>query len=536
MATPKEIIFEEEARNYLLTGIQKLADVVAFTLGPKGRNVGLEKSWGAPTITNDGDSIVKSIVIENVYENMGVSMAKEVAQKIKEKCGDGTTTGTLLLRALVEKGVLQIAAGISPIGLKRGIDKAVEAVVKEIEKIATPVKSTQEIRNIATASASGNQEIGNLIAEAMEKVGRSGVITIEDAKGMETTIEIVEGMQFDRGYISAYFCTNMDKMVVEMENPQILLIDKKISNVHEILPILQAVAASGKELLIIAEDIEGDTLSTLVVNKLRGSLKVAAVKAPGFGDRRKAMLQDIATLTGAEVVCEDTGMSLKEITPSILGSAGKITVTKESTTIINGAGSQEQINARIKQIENEMNETTSSYDKEKLNERKAKLSGGVAVIHVGAATEPEQKQKKQMYEDSLNSTKAAVAEGTVPGGGLALLCASKVIDKLNLEGDEKIGGHIVALSCEEPLKQIVCNTGLDGAVVLSEIKKKIGSGGSCTFGFNAMTEQVEDLVKSGVVDPAKVVITSLTHAASVAGIVLISEALIADAPDEEEIK
>ena len=528
-STPKEIIFEEEARELLLAGIKKLADVVAFTLGPKGRNVGLEKSWGAPTITNDGSSIIKDISLKNQYENMGVAMAKEVVQKIKEKCGDGTTTGTLLLKALVESGIKNIASGASPIGIKRGIDKTVDAIVKQIEKEAIPVKSIKETRNIATASASGNQEIGNLIAEAMEKVGKSGVITIEEAKGTETTIELVEGMQFDRGYISPYFCTNAEKMTAEMNNAQVLIVDKKISSAHELLPILQSIATSGRELLIVAEDIESDALSTLVVNKLRGTIKVVAVKAPGFGDRRKAMLQDIATLTGATVVAEETGMSLKEIPLTVLGTAEKITISKENTTIVNGGGSPQEIKARVAQIENEMTATKGTYEKEKLEERKAKLSGGVAVIRVGAATEPELKQKKQMFEDSLNSTKAAMEEGIVPGGGVALLRASKAIGKLPLEGDEAIGCKIVLTACEAPLKQIVSNAGLDGSVVLIEVL-----GAKPSYGFNAMTEKVEDLMAVGVIDPAKVVKNCLMHAASVAGIVLISEALIADAPEDEE--
>lgn len=528
-STPKEIVFEEEARELLLTGIKKLADVVAFTLGPRGRNVGLEKSWGAPTITNDGNSIVKDISLQNSYENMGVSMAKEVVQKIKETCGDGTTTGTLLLRALVENGVKLIAAGASPISVKRGMDKAVEAVVKELEKSAIPIKDSKDIRNIATVSASGNQEIGTLISEAMEKVGKLGTITIEEAKGTDTTIELVEGMQFDRGYLSAYFCTNQDKMSVEMSNAQILLIDRKISNVHEILPILQSTASTGSELLIIAEDIEGDALSTLVVNKLRGTLKVAAVKAPGFGDRRKAMLQDIAVLTSATVISEEAGMTMKEISPSVLGSAEKISINKEHTIIVSGAGSKQQIEARIKQIDNEIENTKSSYDKEKLDERKAKLSGGVAVIRVGAATETELKKRKQEFEDSLNSTKAAIESGVVPGGGVALLHASKCIDPLKLKGDEEAGARAVKVACEAPLKQIVSNAGFDGSVILSEVQKS-----PANFGFNALTDKIEDLVKAGVIDPAKVVKNALTYAASVAGIVLISEALITDAPEDEQ--
>lgn len=528
--TPKEIIFEEAARDKLLTGIKKLADVVAFTLGPKGRNVGLEKSWGAPTITNDGSSIVKDITLKDPYENMGVAMAKEVVQKIKEKCGDGTTTGTVLLRALVENGVKLISSGSSPISVKRGMDKAVEAIVKEIEKFAITVKSSKEIKNIAVASASGNSEIGSHIAEAMELVGRTGVITIEESKSTSTTIEKEEGMQFDRGYLSAYFCTNAEKMIVEMASPQILIVDKKINNIHEILPVLQNIATTGKQLLIIAEDIEGDALSTLVVNRLRGTLKVAAVKAPGFGDRRKAMLQDIAILTGGTVISEDAGMNMKEISPEALGTAEKVTISKENTVIIHGGGKPEELKARIKQIENEINDASSSYDKEKLEERKAKLSGGVAVIRVGAATEPELKQKKQVYEDSLNSTKAALEQGIVPGGGVALLRASKVVSKQKFEGDESLGAKMVFQACEAPIKQIVNNAGFDGSVILSEVMKSPEN-----FGFNALTDKVENLVDAGVIDPAKVVITALTHAASVAGIVILSEALIADAPEDEAV-
>lgn len=525
-SNPKEIVFEEDARLKLATGIKKLAEVVAFTLGPKGRNVGLEKTWGVPTITNDGSSIVKDITFPDVYENMGASMAKEVVQKIKEVCGDGTTTGTVLLKALVENGIKFISAGASPISLKRGMDKAVEAVIKEIEKVSIPVKKNSEIKSIATASASGQEDIGAMIAESMEKVGKSGVITIEEAKGTTTSVEIVEGMQIDRGYVSPYFCTS--EMKVEMDHPQILILDKKISNVHELLPILQAVATTGKQLLIIAEDIEGDVLSTLVVNKLRGTLKVAAIKSPGFGDRRKAMLEDIAILTGATLVAEETGTSLKDISTDVLGSADKVVISKEHTTIVNGIGSPDKIKARVQQIENEIKSTKSSYDKEKLEERKAKLAGGVAVISVGAATEPELKQKKQMYEDSLNSTKAALEQGVVPGGGVALLRATQVISKLKLEGDEALGAKAVAHACEAPIRQIIANTGEDPSMILFEVLKA-----KPTFGFNAITEQVEDMMGAGVIDPAKVVKNCLKNASSVAGIVLMSEALIADAPEEE---
>lgn len=527
--TPKEIIFEEEARELLLLGIKKLADVVAVTLGPKGRNVGLEKSWGSPMITNDGSSIIKEITLPNQYENMGVSMAKEVVQKIKEKCGDGTTTGTLLLSALCENGIKLIASGASPITVKRGMDKAVEVVVKEIEKAAIPIKGADEIRNIATVSASGNQEIGELISNAMAKVGRNGVITIEESKSTDTTIDVVEGMQIDRGYISSYFCTNADKMTVEMNRPQILLVDRKISNIHELLPILQSIATAGRELIIIADDIEGDALSTLVVNKLRGTLKVAAVKAPGFGDRRKALLQDLATLTGATVISDDAGITLKEIPADALGSAEKVTIAKDSTTIVNGAGSKEAVAARVKQIDKEIELSKNQYETEKLQERKGKLSGGVAVIKIGAATETELKQRKQMAEDSLNSTKAALESGIVTGGGVALLRASKAIEKLKLTGDEAAGAKIVIQACEAPLRQIVNNAGFDGSVVLADVQNAIPH-----FGFNAVSERIEDLVKAGVIDPAKVIIYALTYAASVAGIVLISEALIADAPEDDE--
>lgn len=527
--TPKEIIFEEEARDYLLTGIKKLADIVAFTLGPKGRNVGLEKSWGTPAITNDGCSIIRDIQLPDKYENMGVDMTKEVVQKIKDRCGDGTTTVVLLLRALVEAGIKNISSGASPIGLKRGIDKAVEAVVKEIEKAAIPVKTKQETRNVATVAASGNQEIGDLIAEAMEKVSNAGAITIEEGKTTETIIEVVKGMRFDRGYVSPYLCTNLEKMTIEMDHAQILLIDKKISNIHELLPVLQSVASTGRELLIIAEDIEGDALSTLVVNKLRGTLKVAAVKAPGFGDRRKAMLQDIAVLTGATVISEEVGMSLKEIPTSALGSAEKVSITKEATTIVGGAGLTDQITARIKQLDAEIAQSKNSYDKEKLEERRAKLSGGIAVIRVGAATEIEMKQKKQMFDDSLNSTRAALEEGIVPGGGVALLNASQIIKNLKLEGDEAVGAKIVLYACEAPIKQIARNAGFDGSVILSQVLQSPKN-----YGFNALTDTVEDLVAAGVIGPAKVVKNTLTYAASTAGIVLLSEALIADANEEEE--
>lgn len=525
----KELIFEEEAREKLREGIEQLAEVVGVTLGPKGRNVGLQTSWGPPTITNDGNSIVKDMELKDQYANMGVSMGKEVARKMKEKCGDGTTSSILLLNALVQQGVKNIASGSSPIHIKRGIEKAVDAVVKELEKLSIAIKSDKETRNIAIASASGNAEIGDLITEAVKKVGLSGVITIEEGKSTETTIEMVEGMQFDRGYTSAYFSTNAETLTAEMQDAKLLITDKKISSIQEILPILQAVASSAQPLLIIADDIEGDALSTLVINKLRGTLKVCAVKAPGFGDRRKALLEDIAILTGATLISEETGHYLKDADSSLLGSAEKVVVNKEKTTIIGGAGTTEQIQARVKQIEAEIKTTTSSYDKEKLEERKAKLSGGVAVIRVGAPSEPEMKQKKQMFEDSLNSTRAALEEGIVPGGGIALLLASLCLDKIKLEPEEMIGVQIVQKACSAPFRQIVSNTGFDSSVILQQV---LAMGGNA--GFNAQTEKVEDLLKSGVVDPTKVLKNSLQFAASTASIVLLSEALIGNAPEDEE--
>jgi chaperonin GroEL len=528
MSTPKEIIFEEEARNALARGIDKLADVIAITLGPKGRNVGLQASWGSPSITSDGHSIAKDIELKDTFQNMGVSMGKEVASKIKEKSGDGTTTGIILLRALVQGGVKNIASGANPIAIKRGMDKALEVVVKEIDAMALTVKNISDTRNIATVSASGNSEIGDKIAECFEKVGKTGVVAIEEGKGTETTIELVDGMQFDRGYLSAYFATNAEKLTVEMTNVNLLITDKKISSAQEILSILQHIATTGQELLIIADEIEGDALSTLVVNKIRGTLKVAAVKAPGFGDRRKAILEDIATLTGAQFVSEEKGLVLRNIGAEVLGKADQILVDKEKTTIVGGKGTAKDIKARIAQLDGELTAATSSYDKEKLTERKAKLQGGVAVIKVGAPTESEMKKKKQMFEDSLNSTRSALEEGIVPGGGVALLRASKACAKMKLSKEEDVGAQILLKACEAPFKQIVTNTGYDASVILEEVLLKEKS-----FGFNALTEKVEDLLKSGVIDPAKVVKSSLTHAVSMASIVLLSEALIADAKDED---
>ena len=526
----KELIFEEEARNLLRKGIKELTDVVGVTLGPKGRHVGLDTSWGAPQITNDGNSIVKDIELKNQYANMGAAIGKEVATKMKESCGDGTTTSILLLGSLVEEGVKNIAAGASPIFVKRGMEKAVEAIVAELEKKATEVKEESEIEEIATASASGSDEIGKLISEAFRKVGKSGVISIEESKTTETTIELVEGMQFDRGYASAYFSTNAEKMSCELSKPRILVTDKKISSAQEILSILQAVATSGQELLIIADDIEGEALSTLVINRLRGTLKVCAVKAPGFGDRRKALLEDIAILTNATLITEDKGIALKDADSSMLGGAEKVVVTKDATTIINGEGTTDAIQDRIAQIENEANNTTSSYDKEKLEERKAKLSGGVAVIRVGAATEPEMKQKKQMFEDSLNSTRAAIEEGIVTGGGVALLRASKEVNKeLTFSNkDEEVGAKSVFRACNEPFHRLVTNSGDDGFLLLEEVL-----GQKEHFGFNVSTGKVEDLFKAGVRDPLKIIKNGLKFAASAACMVLLSECLIGEAPEDK---
>ncbi|HSW73243.1 MAG TPA: chaperonin GroEL [Chlamydiales bacterium] len=526
----KEIIFEEEARLKLKTGIDKLADVVAVTLGPKGRNVGLQASWGAPTITNDGNSIVKDIELKDPFANLGVSLGKEVAAKIKEKSGDGTTTGILLLRALVQNGIKNISAGASPILLKRGMEKGLEKVLSEIDKMALQIKNDKEILNTAIVSASGSNEVGETIFEAIKKVGREGVITIEEGKSMETIIEIVEGMQFDRGFVSSYFATNAEKLLVEMKNPYILITDKKISSIQEILPLLQSIAPTSKELLIIADDLEGDALSTLVINKLRGTLKICAVKAPGFGDKRKELLEDIATLTGGTVITEEAGFNLREATVELLGKAEKIIVSKESTTLINGKGNGKKIQSRLAQIDKEIKTTTSSYDKEKLEERKAKLQGGVALIRVGAPTEPEMKQKKQLFEDSLNSTKAALEEGIVPGGGIALLRAASAVSKLKLEEEEKLGSEILIHALAAPFKQIVHNAGYDSSVYLEQVLNAKKS----SIGFNAATEKVEDLVDAGVVDPAKVVKNSLSHAVSTAIVVLLSEALIVNAPEEQE--
>lgn len=526
----KDLVFEEDARAFLRDGIEHLAEVVAITLGPRGKNVGIQSSWGSPTISSDGYTICKDLELKNPFLNMGVSMGKEVAAKIKEKSGDGTTTGIVLLRALVQAGLKNIASGANPTAIKRGMDKALESILKEIDQMAVAIQNSQDTRNIATVSASGQTEIGEMISECFAKVGKTGVVAIEEGKGTDTTIELVEGMQFDRGYISAYFCTNNEKLTVEMTRPAILITDKKISSAQEILPILQQIAAAGQELLIIADDLDGDALSTLVVNKLRGSLKIAAVKAPGFGDRRKAILEDLAVLTGATLVTEERGFILREVGSEVLGSTDQLTITKEKTTLVGGHGEKEAIQDRIRLIEAELAKTTSKYDQEKLQERKAKLQGGVAVIQVGAPTESEMKKKKQMYEDSLNSTRAALEEGIAPGGGVALLQAAKNAKEPACNAEEKVGAQILFKACEAPLRQIITNTGFDASIILDEILSKK----SKTHGFNALTEKVEDLLAAGIIDPVKVIKSSLRHAVSMAGVVLLSEALIANAEEKEE--
>jgi chaperonin GroEL len=530
MNKPKEIVFEEDARSKLQNGIDQLADVVSITLGPKGRNVGLQAAFGSPSITSDGQNIAKDIEFKDPFLNMGASLAKEVSSKIKEKAGDGTTTGIVLFRSLVQAGIKNIASGANPILVKRGMDKALDSLLKEIDQMSLNIQTEKETQSIATVSASGNAEIGEKIAECFRKVGKSGVITVEEGKGTETSIEIVEGMQFDRGYVSSYFATNAEKIIVEMNAPYILITDKKISSAQEILSILQQTAGSGSELLIIAEDIEGDALSTLVMNKLRGTLKVAAVKAPAFGDRRKQILEDIAILTGATLVSEEQGHTLRDAEFEVLGKADQVVINKEKTTIVGGKGSSERIKQRIAQIEAEITKATSHYDKEKLQERKAKLEGGVAVIKVGAPTESEMKKKKQMFEDSLNSTRAALEDGIVPGGGIALLRAGRKMGELDLPLEEKIGAKILAKATEAPFRQIVQNTGYDSSLILGEVLKS-----EKTFGFNALNEKVEDLLKAGVIDPAKVVKTSISVAVSMASVVLLSEALIANAVEEEVV-
>jgi chaperonin GroEL len=527
----KEIFFHQGAREAILRGVRILSDAVSVTLGPKGRNVVIEKSFGSPTVTKDGVTVAKEIELENKFENMGAQMVKEVASKTSDTAGDGTTTATVLARAIYEEGLKLVAAGHNPMELKRGIDRAVEVVVAELKKMSKPVAGKKDIAQVGTISANGDETIGNIIAEAMEKVGKEGVITVEEAKGLATELEVVEGMQFDRGYISPYFVTNRERMLVELEDPYLLITEKKISAMADLIPILEQVARSGKPLLIVAEEVEGEALATLVVNKLRGVLNVAAVKAPGFGDRRKEMLKDLAVLTGGTVVSEDLGIKFEKLTLADLGRAKKITIDKDNTTVVDGAGKKADIDGRIKQIRAQIEETTSDYDKEKLQERLAKLVGGVAVINVGAATETEMKEKKARVEDAMHATRAAVEEGIVPGGGVAFLRALPALDALKLEGEQSFGVEIVKKAITMPLWKIAANSGHEGAVVINKVRE--GQGG---FGFNARTEKYEDLLAAGVIDPAKVTRCALQNAASVASLLLTTEAMVADKPKKKAAK
>jgi chaperonin GroEL len=525
----KDVKFSGEARERMLRGVDVLANAVKVTLGPKGRNVVLDKSFGAPRITKDGVTVAKDIELEDKFENMGAQMVREVASKTNERAGDGTTTATVLAQAIVREGAKAVAAGMNPMDLKRGVDLAVTAVVKDIEKRSKPVASSAEVAQVGTISANGDQTIGKMIAQAMQKVGNEGVITVEEAKALDTDVDIVEGMQFDRGYLSPYFITNAEKMVAEMEDAYILLHEKKLSGLQAMLPLLESVVQSGKPLVIIAEDVEGEALATLVVNRLRGGLKVAAVKAPGFGDRRKAMLEDIAILTGGQLISDDLGMKLENVTLKMLGRAKKVVIEKEKTTIVNGAGKKPDIEARVSQIKAQIEETTSDYDKEKLQERLAKLAGGVAVIRVGGATEIEVKEKKDRVEDALNATRAAVEEGIVPGGGTALLRAKKAIGRIHNDNDDiQAGINIVLKALEAPVRQIAENAGVEGSIVVGKILDEKSE----TFGFDAQNDAYVDLVQKGIIDPAKVVRCALQDAASVAGLLITTEAMVAELPRE----
>jgi chaperonin GroEL len=525
----KEIVYQEVARNLILNGVNALADAVKVTLGPRGRNVVIEKSFGSPTITKDGVTVAKEIELENKFENMGAQMVREVASKTSDVAGDGTTTATVLAQAIFREGSKLVAAGHNPMEIKRGIDKAVEVIVEELKKNAKSTKDPTEIAQIGTVSANGDTTIGKLLSEAMEKVGKEGVITVEEAKSAETTLDVVEGMQFDRGYLSPYFVTDPERMESSLEDAYILLSEKKISNMKDLLPVLEAIARQQKPLLIIAEDIEGEALATLVVNKLRGTLNCAAVKAPGFGDRRKEMLKDIAVLTGGQVIAEELGLKLENVTITDLGQAKRVKIDKDNTTIVDGAGKKDKIKGRQQEIRNQIENTTSDYDREKLQERLAKLVGGVAVIKVGAATESEMKEKKARVEDALHATRAAVEEGIVPGGGVALLRAQGVLDNLKLSDEQQVGVRIIRRAIEEPLRQIVANAGEEGSIVVQKVKEGKGN-----FGFNAGTGKYGDLVADGVIDPVKVVRSALQNAASVSGLMLTTEALVADKPKEDK--
>jgi len=526
----KEVRFSGDARDRMLRGVEILANAVKVTLGPKGRNVVLEKSFGPPRITKDGVTVAKEIELDDKFENMGAQMVREVAQKTNDEAGDGTTTATVLAHTIVKEGAKAVAAGMNPMDLKRGIDLAVDAVVGDIKKRSKKVGSSSEVQQVGTISSNGDANVGKMIAEAMQKVGNEGVITVEEAKALETDVEIVEGMQFDRGYLSPYFITNAEKMLAELEDAYVLLHEKKLPGLQQLLPVLEAVVQSGKPLLIVAEDVEGEALATLVVNKLRGGLKVAAVKAPGFGDRRKAMLEDIAVLTGGQLIAEDLGIKLESVTVNMLGRAKKVVIEKEKTTIIDGAGKKKDIEARVNQIKQQIEETTSDYDREKLQERLAKLAGGVAVIRVGGATEVEVKEKKDRVEDALNATRAAVEEGIVPGGGVALLRAKKAIGKLsNDNSDVQAGINIVLKALETPVRQIAENSGVEGSIVVNKILENKSE----TFGFDAQTENYVDMIEKGIVDPAKVVRAALQDAASVAGLLVTTEAMVAEKPKEK---
>tara|TARA_R110002020_G_scaffold358559_7_gene570981 strand:- start:25065 stop:26714 length:1650 start_codon:yes stop_codon:yes gene_type:complete len=526
----KDVKFGTDARNKMLKGVNILADAVKVTLGPKGRNVVLDKSFGAPRITKDGVSVAKEIELEDKFENMGAQMVKEVASRTNDEAGDGTTTATVLAQAIVKEGMKSVAAGMNPMDLKRGIDMATAKVVEAIKAAARDVTDSDEVAQVGTISANGEAEIGRQIADAMQKVGNEGVITVEENKGLETETDVVEGMQFDRGYLSPYFVTNADKMTVELEDAIILLHEKKLSSLQPMVPLLEQVIQSQKPLLIISEDVEGEALATLVVNKLRGGLKIAAVKAPGFGDRRKAMLQDLAVLTGGQVISEDLGMKLESVTMDMLGSAKKVSITKDTTTIVDGAGEKAEIEARVAQIRNQIEETTSDYDREKLQERVAKLAGGVAVIRVGGMTEVEVKERKDRVDDALNATRAAVQEGIVVGGGVALIQAAKTLDGLTgANNDQNVGISIVRKALEAPLRQIAENAGVDGSVVAGKIRES----DDLKFGFNAQTEEYGDMFKFGVIDPAKVVRTALQDAASIAGLLITTEAMVADRPSKD---
>jgi chaperonin GroEL len=527
----KDVKFSTDARDRLLRGVDTLANAVKVTLGPKGRNVVLDKSFGAPRITKDGVSVAKEIELKDKFENMGAQMLKEVASKTADLAGDGTTTATVLAQAIVREGVKSVAAGMNPMDLKRGIDLAVAAVVADVQSRSVKIKTSAEVAQVGTISANGDEEVGQIIATAMEKVGNEGVITVEEAKGLETELDVVEGMQFDRGYLSPYFVTNAEKMIADLENPYILLHEKKLSGLQPLLPVLETVVQSGRPLLIIAEDVEGEALATLVVNKLRGGLKVAAVKAPGFGDRRKAMLEDIAILTGGQVISEDLGIKLENVTIDMLGTAKKVTITKEETTIVDGVGDKADIEARCSQIRQQVENTSSDYDREKLQERLAKLAGGVAVIKVGGATEVEVKEKKDRVDDAMHATRAAVEEGVVAGGGVALLYATKALANLTgANGDQNVGIEIVRRALQSPVRQIAENAGTDGAVVAGKLLES----NDANWGYNAQTGEYVDMIKAGVIDPTKVVRTALQDASSIAGLLITTEAMVADIPEKKE--